>query len=580
LFGKRMPGTEDKEQSTKNKAPNTKVLKQQRKWMAYALLLVTAFSFRLSVALYLANDIPEDARVYAQMARNLLEQHVYSHAKAPPYQPSLIRLPGYSIFLAAIYYVFGHWNNTAVRIVQALLDTLTCALVAMIAYYWEPDENRKRAASLSAFALAAVCPFTTIYVATVLTETWASLFAVALALLATKAFSVTREPPRDSLAGPAANFRRSLWWWAATGLIAGTSVFFRPDSGLFVAAVGLTLVFTALIRQRGGDERQSWRRVLFQTITQGAVLSVAFAVVLVPWTIRNWREFHLFQPLSPTHGEMPGEFVPRGYQAWLRTWVDDRKYTDSMLWSLDESEIDIDELPAAAFDSPEERARVAALIERYNDPPDEDDNLQSDQPEPSASPTQGSAADSPVTREQTPSPEANDQAQSEPDVPQAETAPPEEEPPPDMTPELDAAFGQIARERIARAPLRYYLWLPLKRARSLWFGSHSDYYPFAGELFPLDDLDHSTHQQIWLPLFALLVWIYTLLGILGGCRLWCSPQSASRRWLTLAVLIIFLRLAFFSTMENPEPRYTVEIFPLLAILGGIAISWLRKVRVT
>jgi hypothetical protein len=45
-------------------------------------------------------------------------------------------------------------------------------------------------------------------------------------------------------------------------------------------------------------------------------------------------------------------------------------------------------------------------------------------------------------------------------------------------------------------------------------------------------------------------------------------------------LMIFLRLAFFSTKENPEPRYTVEIFPFLAILGGIAIARLVKVRQT
>jgi hypothetical protein len=141
-----------------------------------------------------------------------------------------------------------------------------------------------------------------------------------------------------------------------------------------------------------------------------------------------------------------------------------------------------------------------------------------------------------------------------------------------MTPAIDAAFGQIARERNARAPLRHYLWLPLKRARSLWFGPHADYYPFAGELFPLEDLDHSTHQQIWLPLFAVLVWIYTLLGLAGGWVLWRARDAAARRWLLLAFLMIFIRLAYFSTMENPEPRYTVEIFPFLAILGGIAIA--------
>jgi len=35
-----------------------------------------------------------------------------------------------------------------------------------------------------------------------------------------------------------------------------------------------------------------------------------------------------------------------------------------------------------------------------------------------------------------------------------------------------------------------------------------------------------------------------------------------------------LRLALFSWIENPEPRYVVEFFPLLSVLGGIAIATL------
>jgi len=57
--------------------------------------------------------------------------------------------------------------------------------------------------------------------------------------------------------------------------------------------------------------------------TAYAVMVVGLALPLAPWTIRNWRVFHIFQPLSPAHGEMPGEFVPRGYTLWLRTWLDE-----------------------------------------------------------------------------------------------------------------------------------------------------------------------------------------------------------------------------------------------------------------
>jgi hypothetical protein len=53
-----------------------------------------------------------------------------------------------------------------------------------------------------------------------------------------------------------------------------------------------------------------------------------------------------------------------------------------------------------------------------------------------------------------------------------------------MTRDIDAGFARLARDRIAREPLRYYFGLPLKRAMALWFVPHAQYYPFEGELFP------------------------------------------------------------------------------------------------
>jgi hypothetical protein len=142
----------------------------------------------------------------------------------------------------------------------------------------------------------------------------------------------------------------------------------------------------------------------------------------------------------------------------------------------------------------------------------------------------------------------------------------------EMTPDIDAGFAQIAGERIARHPFRYYVWLPLKRAHTMWFDTHSQYWPFEGTLLPLEDLDYEHHQQVWLPLFAGLTAIYTLLGLAGAWLLWDSRKFAARRWLLLVSLAIFLRLVLFSSMENPEPRYLVEFFPFLAVLGGIAIA--------
>jgi hypothetical protein len=63
--------------------------------------------------------------------------------------------------------------------------------------------------------------------------------------------------------------------------------------------------------------------------------------------------------------------------------------------------------------------------------------------------------------------------------------------------------------------------------------------------------------------------MYTLLGVVGAWLLW---RARNYRWVLMVTLLIFLRLGFFATLENPEPRYTVEIFPLLMLVGAAGIA--------
>src|SRR6185295_15707857 len=136
----------------------------------------------------------------------------------------------------------------------------------------------------------------------------------------------------------ASSTRKTLWLWLVTGLLAGGAVLFRPDSGLFALAIGITLVVANLGRASEVELTKPREEILFRaarTSYLGAVFSLAFCLALVPWAIRNQRVFHFFQPLSPAHAEMPGEFVPRGYLTWVRTWIDDGRYIGSTIWALD-----------------------------------------------------------------------------------------------------------------------------------------------------------------------------------------------------------------------------------------------------
>ncbi len=46
---------------------------QRKHWVVFVTLLLVAVCFRISVAHWLANDNPDDGRVYAQIARDVLE---------------------------------------------------------------------------------------------------------------------------------------------------------------------------------------------------------------------------------------------------------------------------------------------------------------------------------------------------------------------------------------------------------------------------------------------------------------------------------------------------------------------------
>jgi len=541
--------------------------------IVYALLLTTAFSFRVAVARWLPHEEPVDSQVYAQLARNLIEQRVYSPALDPPYEPSFLRVPGYPFFLAGVYSLFGMENNAAVRVVQAVVDTVSCGLIALIAFLWEPDRKRKRLTAIAALALATFCPFTAIYVATVLPETLTILFSLAMVLTATLAFNAITQ-------------RKVALWWSVCGLLAGAGALVRPDSGLFAAAIGITLVIITIARASGASFTSRRDEILFRVARASvlvALFSLAFCVALVPWTLRNHRVFRVFQPLAPAYAAMPGEFVPRGYFSWLRTWVDDTRYVGPMIWGLNEFPIKLEDIPDKAFDTPEEKLRVATLLEKYNQAqsPDliTDDDGASPDPSPSEEPgesTDETEPDQEMEQSDEPvEPDPDETSGAEPgDAPgdsdeSTDRAPAQMS---QMTPEIDAGFARIAKERIARKPFRHYLLLPVRRGVSLWFDTHSQYYPFEGELLPFQNLDAKSQQQIWLPLFAGLTFLFTVLGILGGRRLWTSGEFEARQWLLLATLLIFVRIAYFATLENPEPRFTVELFPFLAILGGIALT--------
>ncbi|HEX6466153.1 MAG TPA: glycosyltransferase family 39 protein [Terriglobales bacterium] len=424
--------------------------------------------------------IAGDSLIYGDIAKTWLQEGVFGMRELGVTVPTLVRLPGYPAFLVAMFKLFGVEHYTAVLRVQLVIDLVTCFLVAEAARRMASE----RAARM-AFILATLCPFTASYCATPLTET-ISIFFVAGALLA--AVCALEQPQR-------------LRCWLAAGIALGASILLRPDGGILLGALLLYVLWRCFKASAANRDRR--RRLI-----AGAMLLAAVSLApLVPWTLRNWRVFHVFQPLAPRYANTPDEFVPMGFNRWIKTWCVEFASTNDVYWKVPGEEVNFEDIPARAFDDLQQRERTEALIERYN---------------------------------------------------QSRTLPPQ----------LDAEFGALARERVHHSYFRYYVWLPLLRVADMWLRPRTEMLNV--EIHWWDFEDHT--ETVIVAAFLALNAFYLLAagwGMLG------RPEV---KYGGLLLLFMLLRSLTLATLENPEPRYTLECFPAVMVLAGAGLAKLGRRR--
>ncbi|HEX3724571.1 MAG TPA: glycosyltransferase family 39 protein, partial [Nitrolancea sp.] len=301
-------------------------------WMAFPLLL--GLALRLWFIAHLAR-IDGDSLIYGDIAKNWLEHGVYGFTQAATARPTLIRLPGYPLFLAACFRVFGVEHYTAVMVVQSVIDLLTCLLASALA-----GRLFGRRAAIATLWLAALCPFTANYVAAPLTETL-SLFCIVLAFYGLERWRTT-------------SLGINRWLWVITFALA-YAVLLRPEQGLLAVAVLAAMLWIS-------SRERDW----LHSIWPVALVAVCMVLPLAPWTVRNWRTFHVIQPLAPRYATDPGELVPMGFQRWYRSWGIDFASTEDVYWNYDGAEIDIGDVPSRAFDSEQQYEQTDALLNNYN----------------------------------------------------------------------------------------------------------------------------------------------------------------------------------------------------------------------
>ncbi len=420
-----------------------------------------------------------DTLIYGGIAKNWMLHGVYGVSTPEEgLHSTLIRLPGYPLFLRLCFHLFGIERYVPVLLLQALVDLLTCLLIAGFARrVWN---NR---AGWWALWLAALCPFTANYTAAPLTETL-ELFCIALAFYALPRF----------LDAPG-------WKWGLILAFAWSyAALLRPDGPLLAVALCPAIVFYG--RRRWGAARMARWAVLC------GVLSI---LPFIPWTIRNWQTFHVFQPLAPRYAVDPGESTTPGFTRWTRTVCADFACTWDIYWNANSDPMNPASLPARAFDSPAQYHQTVQLLDAYND-----DCCQ-------------------------------------------------------ITPQIDAGFAALAAQRIRAHPIRYYLELPLARLADMWLRPRTEMLWIEVRWWQFEEHEGET-EFAWA--YAALNLAYLLAALIGflkrprfcgailafvllRCLLLLTLEAPEPRY-TLECfppLIALAAIAFAGRARQPEPQF-------------------------
>src|SRR5450631_2477823 len=106
---------------------------RRRFWLWASAALVAGLILRLWFVIHMP-VIDGDSFIYGEIAKNWLQHGVYGfNSGRASINPTIIRLPGYPMFLAACFRLFGMERYSAVLYVQVALDLTTCWLTSALA---------------------------------------------------------------------------------------------------------------------------------------------------------------------------------------------------------------------------------------------------------------------------------------------------------------------------------------------------------------------------------------------------------------------------------------------------------------
>jgi hypothetical protein len=206
-----------------------------------------------------------------------------------------------------------------------------------------------------------------------------------------------------------------------------------------------------------------------------------------------------------------------GFQHWVKTWMAEYVSVEDLYWPLEEEDLDVALAPNRAFDSAEERRTVERLFIQHNE-----NHVWS----------KG----------------------------------------------LDSQLGQIADARIARHPWRYYVGLPSLRIADMWLRPRTEKWEVPQRWWEVAEHPADSMMAIG---FGTLNLLYVGAALWGLLVVWRQSrnglpgESPWQPW-TMLVAFVIVRSLFLGTLENPEPRYTLECYPVIIIFAAVTLTFKKR----
>lgn len=264
-----------------------------RTLIALAAIALLGLVVRAYVIVNPAEVPGDDSQAYYALSKALYEEQSFG---GPEFRDASDWSPGAPFLYAAAYYATGGAREGTARIVEALLGVATILVVFALGWRLGGRALGRWVGLFAAFAVAVYPPF--IHTTGELMSEPPAMLTLPAAVLA---FLWASERDASAVVPGVRGRLRPALPWLAPGLLLGLTAMFRPEY-LFVG-----FAFVVLAGLRAGRGRE-WRHGL----VTAAVLLVAFALPIIPWTVRNLVVLDKVVPISTGGGKAlyVGTYLP------------------------------------------------------------------------------------------------------------------------------------------------------------------------------------------------------------------------------------------------------------------------------